>query len=156
MITKCTIARKIASQGIDVFIANGTRDAIITDIVRDKDVPFTHFVASRKKETGVRKWLSHSDTFAKGAVVVNDGAREALLGEKATSLLMIGISKIDGFFKKGDIVRIIDKKGNNVGLGIAQFDSKKAEQNIGEKHSKPFIHYDYLVINDKIRGNINF
>jgi glutamate 5-kinase len=156
MITKCTIARKIASQGIDVFIANGTRDAIITDIVRDKNVPFTHFVASRKKETGVRKWLSHSDTFAKGSVVINDGAREALLGEKATSLLMIGITKIDGFFKKGDIVRIIDKKGNNVGLGIAQFDSKKAEQNIGEKHSKPFIHYDYLVINDKIRGNINF
>ena len=156
MITKCTIAQKIASQGIDVFIANGTRDAIITDIVRGKDVPFTHFVASRKKETGVKKWLSHSDTFAKGAVVINDGARDALLGEKATSLLMIGITKIDGFFKKGDIVRIIDKKGNNIGLGKAQLDSKKAEQNIGEKISKPFIHYDYLVINDKIKGNISF
>jgi glutamate 5-kinase len=156
MITKCTIARKIASQGIDIFIANGTRDAIITDIVRGKNVPFTHFVASRKKETGVKKWLSHSDTFTKGAVVINDGAREALLGEKATSLLMIGITKIEGFFKKGDIVRIIDKKGNNVGLGKAQLDSKKAEQNIGEKLGKPFIHYDYLVINEKIKGNINF
>ena len=100
MITKCTIARKIASQGIDVFIANGTRDSIITDIVRRKDVPYTHFVASSKKETGVKKWLSHSDTFAKGAVVINDGARKALLGEKATSLLMIGITRVDGFFKK--------------------------------------------------------
>jgi glutamate 5-kinase len=156
MITKCTIAQKIASQGIDVFIANGTRDAIITDIVRGKDVPFTHFVASRKKETGVKKWLSHSDTFAKGAVVINDGAREALFSEKATSLLMIGITKINGFFKKGDIVRIIDGEGNNIGLGKAQFDSKKAEQNIGEKLSKPFIHYDYLVINERIKGNINF
>ena len=156
MITKCMIARKIASQGIDVFIANGTRDAIITDIIRGKDVPFTHFVSSRKKETGVKKWLSHSDTFAKGAVVINDGAREALLGEKATSLLMVGITKIEGFFKKGDIVRITDRKGNNIGLGKAQYDSKKAEQDIGEKLSKPFIHYDYLVINDKVKGNINF
>ena len=121
-----------------------------------KDVPFTHFVASRKKETGVKKWLSHSDTFAKGAVVINNGAREALLGDKATSLLMIGITKIEGFFKKGDIVRIIDEKGNNMGLGKAQYDSKKAEQNIGEKLNKPFIHYDYLVINEKIKGNINF
>jgi glutamate 5-kinase len=152
MITKCSIARKIASQGIDVFIANGMRDAIITDIIRGKDVPFTHFVASRKKETGVKKWLSHSDTFAKGAVVINDGAREALLGEKATSLLMIGVTRIDGFFKKGDIVRILDRKGNNIGIGKAQLDSRKAELNIGEKLNKPLIHYDYLVISEKQKG----
>jgi len=149
MLTKCSIARKIASQGIDVYIANGTRDAIITDIVREKDVPFTHFVASSEVETGVKKWLSHSDTFAKGAVIINKGAKEALLGEKATSLLMIGIVKVQGFFKKGDIVRIIDTSGNNIGLGKSQFDSKKTEQNIGEKINKPFIHYDFLVLNEK-------
>ncbi len=154
MITKCTIARKIASQGIDVFIANGMRDAIITDIIRGKEVPFTHFTANRKKETGVKKWLSHSDTFAKGAVVINDGAREVLLGEKAKSLLMIGVTAVNGYFEKGDIVRIIDRKGINIGLGKAQFDSKKAAQNIGEKVNKPFIHYDYLVINEKVKGHI--
>ena len=136
------------------FIANGTRDSIITDIVRRKDVPYTQFVASSKKETGVRKWLSHSDTFAKGAVIINNGAREALFGEKATSLLMIGITRVEGFFKSGDIVRIFDEKGNNIGLGKSQYDSKKAEQHIGEKRSKPFIHYDYLVINEKNKNSI--
>lgn len=149
MFTKCSIARKIASQGIDVFIANGTRDSIISDIVKRKTVPSTHFIASSKRETGVKKWLSHSDTFAKGAVVINAGAKGALLDEKATSLLMIGIIRIDGFFKSGDIVRIVDEEGNNIGLGKSQYDSKKAEQNIGEKLSKPFIHYDYMVINEK-------
>lgn len=152
MLTKCSIARKIASQGIDVFIANGTRDAIITDIVREKDVPFTHFVASSEHETGVKKWLSHSDTFAKGAVIINKGAKEALFSEKATSLLMIGIVKVQGFFKKGDIVRILDEAGNNIGLGKSQFDSKKTEQNIGEKINKPFIHYDFLLLNEKTKG----
>ena len=58
-----------------------------------------------------------------------------------------------GFSKSGDIVRIIDKKGNNIGLGKTQYDSKKAELIIGEKVNKPFIHYDYLVINDKVREN---
>jgi glutamate 5-kinase len=149
MFTKCSIARKISAQGIDVFIANGIRDSIISDIVRRKDVPYSHFIASSKKETGVKKWLSHSDTFAKGAVVINAGAKDALLDEKATSLLMIGITRIDGFFKSGDIVRIVDEDGNNIGLGKSQYDSKKAEQNIGEKLSKPFIHYDYIVINKK-------
>ena len=153
MITKCNIARKIAAQGIDVFIANGTRDAIITDITGGKKVPFTHFVGSSKRETGVKKWLSHSDTFSKGAVVINNGARDALLGEKATSLLMIGVTSVDGFFKSGDIVRIIDEDGNIIGLGKSQFESKKAEQNIGKKLNKPFIHYDYLVINEKNKNN---
>jgi glutamate 5-kinase len=149
MHTKYSIARKTASQGIDVFIANGKRDSIITDIVNRKDVPCTHFVASTKKETGVKKWLAHSDTFAKGAVIINDGAKKALLDEKATSLLMIGIIRVDGFFRSGDIVRIIDEEGNIIGLGKSQYDSKKAGENMGEKLSKPFIHYDYLVINEK-------
>jgi glutamate 5-kinase len=75
------------------------------------------------------------------------------LGEKATSLLLIGITKVEGFFKSGDVVRIVDKKGNIIGLGKSQYDSKKAEQNIGEKLSKPLIHYDYLVINEKNKSN---
>jgi glutamate 5-kinase len=152
MITKCSIARKIASQGIDVFIANGKRDSIITDIVKRKEVPYTHFVANTKKESSVKKWLAHSDTFAKGAVVINSGAKQALLDEKVTSLLMIGVTKIEGFFRRGDIVRIIDDEGNNIGLGKSQYDSKKAEQNIGEKLSKPLIKYDYMVINDKSKS----
>ena len=154
MVTKCTIARKIASQGIDVFIANGTRDSIITDIVRRKDAPYTHFIANSKRESGVKKWLSHSDTFAKGAVVINEGAKEALLDDKATSLLLIGITRVDGFFRSGDIVRIVDEDGNNLGLGKSQYDSKKTEQNMGEKLSKPFIHYDYMVINEKNKSYI--
>jgi glutamate 5-kinase len=149
MLTKTSIARKIASEGIHVYIANGTRDSIITDIVRGKSVPYTHFNASARMKNGVKKWLSHSDTFAKGIVYINKGAREALLAEKATSLLMIGVIKIEGYFKKGDIIRIFDEKGKQVGLGKSQYDSKKAEQSMGEKLKKPLVHYDYLLINEK-------
>jgi len=149
MLTKCTIAREIASEGIDVYIANGTRDSIITDIIREKDVPCTRFVAAGKKKTGVKKWLSHSDTFARGIVYINKGAKEALLGDKATSLLMIGVSRVEGFFKKGDIIRIFDEKGKQIGLGKSQYDSEKAELYLGEKRKKPLIHYDYLLINEK-------
>jgi glutamate 5-kinase len=156
MITKCNIARKIASQGIDVFIANGNRDSIITDIVRRKDVPYTHFIASNKKATGVKKWLSHSDTFAKGAVAINSGAKEALLDDKASSLLMIGITRVDGFFKNGDIVRILDEDGHSIGLGKSQYDSDKTEKNMGEKLNKPFIHYDYMVIYEKGKSFVSY
>jgi glutamate 5-kinase len=149
MLTKYFIARKIASEGINVYIANGTRDLIITDIVRGKDVLCTHFASAADKKNGVRKWLSHSDTFAKGVVYINKGAKEALLDDKATSLLMIGVSKIEGFFKKGDIIRISDEKGKQIGLGKSQYDSKKAEQYLGEKRKMPLVHYDYMLINEK-------
>ncbi|HEX2970384.1 MAG TPA: glutamate 5-kinase [Bacteroidales bacterium] len=149
MLTKCSIARKMASMGIDVFIANGNRDSIISDIVKGKDVPYTHFAAAVRKKSGVKKWLSYSDTFARGAVIVNDGAREALLGDKATSLLMVGITEIKGIFRSGDIVKILDEHGNSIGLGKCQYDSEKAEQYIGRKLSRPFIHYHCLVLNEK-------
>jgi glutamate 5-kinase len=154
MITKSSVARKTASQGIDVFIANGLRDAIITDIVGGKDVPYTHFVANRRKESGVKKWLAHSGTFARGAVTVNNGARDALLGERASSLLMVGITKVHGSFKKGDIVSILDEEGNKIGLGKSHYDSRKTEQNLGEKMKKPFIHYHFLVLDEKIRPTV--
>jgi len=149
MQTKYLTARRIASNGIDVFIANGNRDSIITDIVRGNNVPCTHLVANTRKKTGVKKWLSHSETFAKGAVIINKGAKEAILGEKASSLLMVGITGVDGSFENGDIVRILDENGNNIGLGKAQYDSEKTEQNMGQKVGRPFIHYHYLVISDE-------
>lgn len=155
MITKCSIARKTAAQGIHVFIANGKRDAIITGIVSGKNVPFTHFIAGHKKESGVKKWLSHSDTFAKGEVVINEGARNALTGEKASSLLMIGIIEVRGVFQNGDIVKIIDVKGNTIGLGKCRYDSEKAEQNIGRKLPGPFIHYHCLVLNERSKNSVN-
>jgi glutamate 5-kinase len=67
---------------------------------------------------------------------------------------MIGITKVEGIFRNGDIVRIVDEDGNNIGLGKSQYDSKKTEQHIGEKLSKPFIHYDYMVINEKSRPSM--
>ncbi len=155
MLTKYSVARKMAALGIDVFIANGNRDSIISDIVRRKEVPYTHFVAEKKRKSGVKKWLSHSDTFAKGAVVINDGAKNALLGDKATSLLMIGITKIKGSFMSGDVVKIIDEEGNDIGLGKCQYDSEKAGQYIGKKLPRPFIHYHGLVLNEKNKNTYN-
>lgn len=148
MLTKCNIAQKIANEGIEVIIANGTRKNIIEDLLKQNDTPCTRFVAAGEKSNGVKKWLSHSDTFAKGIVYINQGAKEALLGNKATSLLLIGISKVEGLFEKGDIVRILDENNHQLGIGKSQYNSVKANELKGEKRKKPFIHYDYLLLND--------
>jgi glutamate 5-kinase len=61
---------------------------------------------------------------------------------------MVGITKVKGDFKSGDVVKILDEQGNNIGLGQCQYDSEEAEQNLGKKLSKPFIHYHCLVFNN--------
>jgi len=149
MITKCGIARKIANQGIEVIIANGTRTNVIMEIIRNNDIPHTRFIANEQKSNGVKKWLLHSDTFAKGIVYINDGAKNALLNNSATSLLLIGISKIEGTFETGDIVRIYDEQNNPLGIGKSQYASTEANKLKGDKKRKPFIHYDYLVLNEQ-------
>jgi glutamate 5-kinase len=90
--------------------------------------------------------MAHAYEEPKGKVVINNGAKEILLADKAKSLLPIGIVRIVGKFKKGDIVRIIDEKDHEIGLGLARYGFKKAKEVIGLKNQKPIIHYDHLYL----------
>lgn len=148
MHTKYSIARKIAMEGIPVYIANGMRDNILKDIFQDKATVYTRFNPNGKKLKASKKWLAHSDSFAKGIVVVNDGAKKALFDVNANSLLLIGVLDIIGFFEKGDVIRIQDQQGNQLGVGKSQYNSDDAKIQIGEKAGKPLIYYDYMFLNE--------
>jgi glutamate 5-kinase len=147
MLTKYRIARKVANEGIEVIIANGKEENILPRlVVKDGDVVCTRFIASSKTSSGIKKWIAHSDSFAKGEIHINEFATKALLGEKATSLLPIGIVKIKGEFEKDDIVKIVDNKNTIIGVGKVSYDSVKTRELIGKKGNKPVIHYDYLYL----------
>jgi len=146
MHTKYNVARKIALEGIPVFIANGRSSSIITEIVHHKKAVHTLFKPNGKKLKSSKKWLAHSHSFAKGIIVINEGAKKALVDINANSLLLIGVIEIKGYFEKGDIIRIEDENGNQLGLGKAQYDSEEAIQLVGKKAAKPLIYYDYLYL----------
>ena len=145
--TKTTIARKIADEGIDVFIANGKTDNILLKLLDKKaDVVCTRFVASTDEVSSVKKWIAHSQGFAKGEIHVNENAAKVLTGDKAVSLLPIGAISILGDFEKDDIVKIIDPAGNSLGIGKAQYDSTKSRELLGKKNQKPLVHCDYMYL----------
>jgi len=147
MLTKTTIARKIADQGIDVFIANGKKEGILLELLNKKaEVICTQFVASCSEVSSVKKWIAHSQGFAKGEIHVNENAAKALTGDKAVSLLPIGATKIVGEFEKDDIVKIVDQNGGELGVGKVQYDSNKAREILGKKNQKPLVHCDYLYL----------
>lgn len=148
MLTKYRIASKVADEGIEVVIANGKKPGILTDILLEsgREVRCTRFLPSGKPISHIKKWIAHSDGFAKGNIHVNAGALAALTGEKASSLLPVGVTAVDGDFEKGDIVRIIAPDGAAAGIGKVSADSVRARESIGLKGRRPLIHYDYLYI----------
>ena len=147
MLTKTNIARKVADEGITVIIANGKRDNILVDLLQHPEETLcTCFIPSDEPVSSVKKWIAHSEGFAKGEIHINECATEVLNSEKAVSILPIGITHIEGEFEKDDIVRIMDFQGNQVGVGKVNCDSKQAQEAIGKHGKKPVVHYDYLYI----------
>lgn len=145
MITKCSIAHKLAMVGIKVHIANGKTSDILTSILRN-DAVGTVF-ATQNNKSKLKRWVANSEGYAKGLVYINTGAKTSLVQtDKAVSLLPIGITKIEGDFKKGDIIKIVAENEDLIGLGMAQYGSEVAKSYIGEKNKKPLIHYDYLFL----------
>ena len=145
MMTKFSIARKVAKEGISVIIANGKKNNILPNLLKkDSQEVCTLFIPDTDSTSNVKKWIAHSDGFTKGEIHINTGAKEALLGTKAISLLLVGVTKIIGEFEKDDIVKIIDEDGLQLGLGKVKYGSIQAKNLIGQQGNKPIIHYDYL------------
>lgn len=66
MLTKTTIARKVADEGITVIIANGKKDNVLLDLLQHPDETVcTRFVPSSEAVSSVKKWIAHSEGFAK-------------------------------------------------------------------------------------------
>ncbi|MBR4721903.1 MAG: glutamate 5-kinase [Muribaculaceae bacterium] len=147
MTTKYNIARRTASDGIAVTIANGRRDGILVDLLTCKNVPSTTFLAAAESPSSVKTWIGHSEGFAKGEIHVNEGAADAILNHPGTSLLPIGVVKVVGQFEKDDIVRVVNPEGQVIALGRVGCNSAKAAESAGKRGSRrPLIHTDYIYV----------
>jgi glutamate 5-kinase len=144
MITKSHMAQKTAKLGIAVHIANGTTDDILLNVLNGT-AAHTRFTPN-KTASEKKKWIAHSEKAATGVVQVNHGAKTALVSNKATSLLPIGIVTIITDFKKGEIIKLVNEQNELIALGIAEYGSDKATESIGQKNQKPLVHYDYLYL----------
>ncbi len=146
MLTKSRIALKAASEGIEVIIANGKRDNILLEVLRNPDAVCTRILPG-ERVNGVKKWIAHSHDFVKGNIFVNEGAAASLLDSRhASSLLPVGVVSVEGTFEKGDLVAILTEDGRSIGLGCSEYPSDQLKSAIGCKGMRPAVHYDYLYI----------
>ena len=147
MVTKYNIARKVADEGIEVVIANGKRPDILLSLVLGQgDAPSTRFSPSASPASSMKRWIAHSEGFAKGRLHLNGNAVRAIASEHAVSLLPVGITRVEGDFEKDDLVKVVDPDGKVIGVGRTAYSSADAREVCGRHDCRPIIHYDYLYL----------
>lgn len=158
MVTKLKAARVLAVAGIPMVICAGRRPAAVEDAAAGRSVG-TLFAASEKPHeiTARKLWIALGDS-ARGCVVVDDGAKAALI-ERGSSLLSVGVSAVSGHFEPGDIIDIKDGSGHLFARGRTAFSADEIDLACGKSREKieanrllaplaekPIVHRDELVV----------
>ena len=151
MKTKLEAMKVITRSGGIGLIANGKEPHIIKRIF-DKEEVGTVFLPTENLPNK-KRWIAYA-TNIQARLTVNDGAKKAL-SEKFTSLLPIGVLKIEGDCQKGDIVSILDTEGNEFARGMINYNYSDCEKIIGQ-HSDNILdilgykNYDAIITRDNI------
>ncbi|MFL2876109.1 MAG: glutamate 5-kinase [Pelagibacterales bacterium MED-G43] len=150
--TKLDAAKICMNSGCHMFIANGKIDNPISNMIKKEK--FTHFFPKVSSLDAKKKWIIGSLN-SNGTIKIDDGASKALLNGK--SLLAAGITRIDGFFKKGENVLVLDQNNNQLARGLSSFSSdeinkikgkqsKEIEKILGYFSKTEIIHKDDMVL----------
>lgn len=118
--SKIKAAEIATSCGIPVVIANSRRKNVIVDILTGKEVG-TYF-KPQDRMPAVKRWIAYGAA-VKGTIQVNEGAKKAILD--GSSLLPVGVIKVVGIFKEGDVVSIEDEKRKEFARGNPNYNSSQ-------------------------------
>jgi glutamate 5-kinase len=150
MASKLSAARMASWSGVRAVIARAARADVLVDAVADLDVgttfmPHDHRLSARKL------WIGFASQ-AEGTVVIDDGARRALV-ERGSSLLPAGVVDVRGDFGEEAIVEVVGVDGAVVARGMALSDAATLRLVKGRRTSEidpgiahEVVHRDDLVV----------
>lgn len=152
MRTKLEAASKAAAAGIATGLFCG-RDPAAVAALGQGTLRGTFVAAPGNRLRARKQWLRHAP--ASGVLVVDDGARNALL--RGASLLPGGVREVQGDFRRGDVLDIRAADGRPLARGQAQYNvaesariagrhSRDIETVLGYRYDEAMVHRDDLVL----------
>jgi glutamate 5-kinase len=141
MASKIQAAKIVVRSGIPLVIASGRKKQALARVLAGQEEG-TLFVPQTSRLQSRKRWIAFFH-HPKGAIYVDAGARRALR-ENGKSLLPPGITRCEGDFDPGEVVRICDLDGTEFARGIAGFGSADIQAR-GLKRVE-IVHRDNLVI----------
>jgi len=154
MATKIEAAKMLMKAAIPMVICDGRREHVVIDAANGDDVG-TVFDGG-EGSIGARKLWIALGSRPVGQVIIDDGACHALR-VRNTSLLPAGVVRVDGDFKAGDAIALLDTAGDIVARGLAEMSSDELARVKGLKSceiveilprvaGKAVVHRDQLVV----------
>jgi len=155
MRTKILAARQAADSGAFTVIADGREPDVLDRITRGENLG-TMLVAGQGKRRAARKnWIA-GQRRARGRVRIDTGAVR-VLRDAGRSLLPIGITAVEGEFRRGDLVACFSEDGEEIAQGLANYDAREARLLVGKPSEQigavlgyvretEFIHRNNLVV----------
>ncbi len=137
-------AVKIATQAnVPCIITNGRIPDVLVRVVGGESIG-TFFVEKEEKTLARKHWISFGAK-PKGTIVVDEGAKKALL-KGGRSLLLPGIVKWEGHFKSDDVVIVVDQKNHEIARGIINYSNTDLHKIEDKKKKQEVIHRNDLVL----------
>jgi glutamate 5-kinase len=154
MSSKLRAARLATAAGESVILANGANEGILDAIFAGEDVG-TLFLPHGSTVPAWKRWLGFTAR-PKGRLILDEGAENAVR-HKGKSLLPIGVLRVTGSFKKGDVVSLNNAEGQEFARGLTNYSSEEAGRICGLRSdqigvvlgSQPYeevVHRDNLVV----------
>ena len=161
MKVKIRAARLASDWGVPTVIASGKEAGLLTRIVNGEEIG-SHFVTGPKRLTERKRWIAIR-TRSRGAIVVDNGAKHALV-ERGASLLPIGIVEVQGDFGIGARVDLVDSEGEAFAVGLVSYPASEIQRMkgrqseefldvLGYKYVEEIVHREDLVLLDVKNDN---
>jgi glutamate 5-kinase len=129
MKSKIQAAQNANQAGISLIIAEGRSEHALKQLISDKNTRSTLFNAEETKSNARKRWIQ-SHIRPQGKVFIDKGAVLALQSGK--SLLPIGVSSIEGTFKRGDAITVHDEKMTHIATGLSAYSAENASKLLGK------------------------
>mgnify|MGYP001036444814 CR=1 FL=1 len=126
MYTKVMAAKRAAQSGAATVVASGATPHVLLQLAAGTSGVGTVFQPAQTRLAARKQWLA-GQLRARGTVRVDTGAAAALR-QGGRSLLPIGVLEVSGEFTRGDLVRIVDEAGMDLGRGLINYGSTHAKR----------------------------
>jgi glutamate 5-kinase len=152
MASKLEAARLATSAGENVIIADGRRANVLMDILAGGQVG-TLLLAAGPAVASRKRWIGLT-AHPCGKLFLDAGAQRAI-EKQGRSLLAVGVTRVEGTFRKGDVVALSREDGTELARGLTNYGAEEMTRIAGqptERISEILGHrpYDEVVHRDNL------